>query len=353
MNRKLIAMLFALVLIPATLFAMPVVVTWEWMVEDPMVTTFRYQVDGEEDSAWTVVDSSVTSFTLKGVDGSVVHTLYLQQSYDGVNFSASSMSSSEPILEEVPETPVVEAPAVAEITAPVEEIVVPVAEEMPVVEQAPAVVEEPAPVVEEPVSEPQVAEVQPVAAAPAAVEEAAPVAVKETRYSTTITLGGGALFAPSDTIGTYGKYAPVISLGLDFNNVVTLNKRFGLGAEVMVSYDPLLNGSWTTFLGNIFSDFSTTFGTLTQVGSVSIMPKLDIALGKVDVALGGGGFLFYSFSDNLISQKYMYGAFAKMSLGYSVNSWFSLGFSGSYLWVLNDTTNPQIINGALFMGFSF
>ena len=140
---------------------------------------------------------------------------------------------------------------------------------------------------------------------------------------------------------------------MDFNNLVTLNKRFGLGAEIAVSYDPLLSGSWSTFLKNIFSDFSTTFNTLTQVGSIAVMPKLDIVLGKVDVALGGGGFLFYSFSDNLLSEKYMYGAFAKMSLGYNVNSWFSLGFSGSYLWVLNDTTNPQIINGALFMGFSF
>ncbi|AEV29033.1 hypothetical protein SpiGrapes_1216 [Sphaerochaeta pleomorpha str. Grapes] len=345
MNRKLIAMLLAVVLIPATLFAMPVVVTWEWMVEDPMVTTFRYQVDGEEASAWIVVDSSVTSFTLKGVDGSVAHTLYLQQSYDGVNFSASSMSSSEPILEEVPETPVVEVAAVAEV-------VTPVAEEVPVIEQAPAVVEEIAPVIEEPVSEVQAAEVQPAVAATAVVAEAAPVEMKENRYSTTITLGGGALYS-RDSIGSYGQYVPVISLGLDFNNLITLNKSFGIGAEMVVSYDPFLNGSWSTFLKNIFSDFSTTFNTLTQVGSISVMPKLDIALGKVDVALGGGGFLFYSLSDNLISQKYMYGAFAKMSLSYKLNSWFSLGLSGSYLWVLNDTTNPQIINGALFMGFSF
>jgi hypothetical protein len=347
MNRKLIAMLFALVLIPATLFAMPVVVTWEWMVEDPMVTTFRYQVDAEEASAWTVVDSSVTTFTVKGVDGSVAHTLYLQQSYDGVNFSASSMSASEPILEEVSEEPVMDVASTPEVVAEVAEVA-------PVVEEAPAVVEEPAPVAEEPVQELPVVEAQPAPVMEATVPAPeAPKAMKESRYSTTISLGAGALYALNDDLGSYNKYAPSVSLGLGFNNLMTLNKHFGIGAELTVAYDPMLDGSWGTFLKDLFSDFSGTFDTLTQVASLSVMPKLDMNLGKIDVVLGGGGFLFYSFSDNLISEKYMYGAFAKMSIAYEVNSWFSLGLGGGYYWVLNDTTNTQLINGTLFMGFSF
>jgi hypothetical protein len=388
MNKKLIAMLFSLVLIPATLFSMPVVVTWEWMLEDPMVTSFRYQVDGEETSAWTVVDSSVTTYTVKGLDGSIAHTLYLQQSYDGVNFSASSLSSSEPILAEVPEeAPAMEAvvpaeTAVEEVAPVLEEAVAPVAEEPVLAAEEPALVteeavlsaEEPAPLVEEPVlvAEEPVLPVEepavPAETAQAPVEEPAPVmieavvpveepmAMKESRYSTTLTLGGGAFYSPSSVIGVYGNKVPQITLGLNFNNLMSLGNHLGLGAEIAVSYDPMLDhgvSGWTAFSTDIFTSFSTTFDKLTQVASISIMPKLDLEIGKVDIALGGGGFFFYSFSDNLISEKYMYGAFAKGALAYNVTDWFSLGVDASYYWVLNDTTNPEIIKGSVFMGFSF
>ncbi|MFA6732718.1 MAG: hypothetical protein WCS07_08270, partial [Sphaerochaeta sp.] len=98
MKRKFIAVLAALILLPTFLFAVPVVVTWEWLLEDPMVTTFRYQIDGEEEDKWTVVDSSVTSYTERGLDGTQAHTLYLQQSYDGVYFSGSALSVAEPMF---------------------------------------------------------------------------------------------------------------------------------------------------------------------------------------------------------------------------------------------------------------
>ncbi|HPK47778.1 MAG: hypothetical protein GXY63_07070, partial [Spirochaetales bacterium] len=99
MRVKFIALLTALVVVPAIVFAAPVVVTWEWMLEDPMVTTFRYQLDGEDEANWTVVDSFVTSYTEVGLDGDVPHTLYLQQSYDGINFSGSAISVAEPLLD--------------------------------------------------------------------------------------------------------------------------------------------------------------------------------------------------------------------------------------------------------------
>ena len=60
----------------------PVVVTWEWMLEDPMVTTFvissteRMRPTGR----WWTPSSPVYR---GGIDGDVPHTLYLQQSYDG------------------------------------------------------------------------------------------------------------------------------------------------------------------------------------------------------------------------------------------------------------------------------
>jgi hypothetical protein len=235
--------------------------------------------------------------------------------------------------------------------APVEEMA-PVAEMAPV-EEAP--VEELAPAAEAPVEEVAPAVEQP---APETKEMAktpeAPKAKVESRYSTTITLGGGLLYAPTTGIGSYGAYAPQVTLGLNFNNVVTMSKNIGFGLEVAGSYDPMLNGSWSTFVSNIFSDFTATFDTLTQVGSVSVMPKIDLSLGKVDIALGGGGFFYYAPSETLLSEKYMYGAFAKMALSYNLNSWFSLGASGGYYWVLSEaSSNPEIIKGSVFMGFSF
>ncbi|MGE4455098.1 MAG: hypothetical protein AB7D92_11275 [Sphaerochaeta sp.] len=155
MKRKFITLFAALVLVPAFLFAVPVVVTWEWLLEDPLVTTFRYQVDGEEEGEWTTVDSSVTSYTERGLDGTEDHTLYLQQSYDGVHFSGSALSVAEAMFPPEEEIPVLASePVVAS-----EELVAeaPAEEPAPVVAEAPA--EEPAPVVAEAPAEQPVEEV--------------------------------------------------------------------------------------------------------------------------------------------------------------------------------------------------
>lgn len=75
------------------------VVTWTWYENDPMVGFYRYQVDGEEPDMWTLVDRSVNEVSIT-LDVSVVHTLYLQQSYDGILWSASSSTDSEVFPEE-------------------------------------------------------------------------------------------------------------------------------------------------------------------------------------------------------------------------------------------------------------
>ncbi len=171
MKRKFITVFAALILLPAFLFAVPVVVTWEWLLEDPLVTTFRYQVDGEEEDNWTIVDSSVTSYTERGLDGTVNHSLYLQQSYDGVHFSGSAISVAEAMFPPEEEVPVVASEPV------------PAAEEMVAEEPAPAqeeiVAEEPAPAAEEVVTEAPAEEVVPVAeevVTEAPAEEVVPVA---------------------------------------------------------------------------------------------------------------------------------------------------------------------------------
>ena len=92
--RKLAAVFLILLFALSCAFATDGTVTWTWFENDPNVEFYRYQVDGEEEGKWTVVDWSVSEVSLE-LDVSVVHTLYLQQSYDGIVWSESSMTDSE------------------------------------------------------------------------------------------------------------------------------------------------------------------------------------------------------------------------------------------------------------------
>ena len=97
---------FMLLLIAMFFVAIPLAadvdVTWEWYNNDPAVKFFRYQLDGELDGGWTVVPSDVTSYTVNNLDGSQSYGLYLQQSYDGIWWSESTVAYSEIIEDKVP-----------------------------------------------------------------------------------------------------------------------------------------------------------------------------------------------------------------------------------------------------------
>ena len=133
-TKKLVLLIAALFLIVTPVFAAKIAVTWEWLLADPDVQYFRYQVDGEDPTGWTVVTSEVTNYSVQNLDGSSSYTLYLQQSYDGIYWSASAMATSAPV---VPKEPVLEEPK-WELEA-VEE---PISVETTVIEEP--VVEEPA-----------------------------------------------------------------------------------------------------------------------------------------------------------------------------------------------------------------
>ena len=92
--RKLTAVLIMLLFSLSCVLAVEGIVTWTWFENDPDVEFFRYQVDGEDDDKWTVVDWSVNEVSIE-LDVSEIHTLYLQQSYDGILWSESSMTDSE------------------------------------------------------------------------------------------------------------------------------------------------------------------------------------------------------------------------------------------------------------------
>ncbi|MDY0287526.1 MAG: hypothetical protein RBR15_01730 [Sphaerochaeta sp.] len=374
--KKRSLLLVALILFSVSLFAAPVVVTWEWMLEDPNVTTFRYQVDGEDPDQWIVVDSSVTSYTVKGLDGSQAYTLYLQQSYDGENFSGSAKAVSEPIFPSEPA--VVVAPAAPEAIEPamveeaavvaqeepfvVEEAVEPAAEEAVAAEVEPVVMEEAVePVAEEMVvaeAEPAVAEVVPAVVAEEPVAEKK--AKADSRFKTTITLGGGVSYV-YDVINTapptFEEWNMQAELGLQFKNIMTFNKGFGLGLDVGIAYTPYLDSArgWRSAIENLFSDFSGVMGDFTHAGTLSIGPMLNMQLGKLGVDLGGGGFITYGPDFKSIkSKEFMYGAFAKLALSYQFNNWFSMGIDTKYNFVLVDFTDIRKFSDAgLYVGFSF
>jgi len=400
---KFIALLAALVLLPAVLFAVPVVVTWEWLLEDPMVTTFRYQVNGEDDDKWTVVDSSVTSHTERGLDGTLAHTLYLQQSYDGIHFSDSAISVAEPMFPAIEEMPVIaeepvvvaepetaapvaeEMPVVAstqEIALPVEEEILPVAEEIaPVTEEVVAVAEEVVPITEEVIASEEIAPIaeepvivaeqaaEPVEPAPEAVVAAQPEPVAapvepveppkakdESRYYTTISLGG-TLNWQDPALSSYGRFNLQAGVGLQLNNLMTFNKSLGLGVDVDLMYSPykVSTYGWRTAVQDVFKfDFATAFGNLDHALTISVAPMLNMEFGKVVFDLGVGG--FFTYGPSLTADKMLYGAFAKAALEYKFNKSFSMGVSGKYGFILSEgdlSSAPQFAEGTVYMGFSF
>lgn len=396
MRIKFIALLAALVLLPAVLFAVPVVVTWEWLLEDPMVTTFRYQVNGEDDDKWTVVDSSVTSHTERGLDGTIAHTLYLQQSYDGIHFSDSAISVAEPMFPAIEEMPVIaEEPVVVaepetaapvaeempveasaqEIALPVEEEILPVAEEIaPVTEEVVPVAEEViaseeiAPIAEEPVIVAEQA-AEPVEPAPEAVVAAQPEPVAapvepveppkakdESRYYTTISLGGTVNWQ-DPALSSYGRFNLQAGVGLQLNNLMTFNKSLGLGVDVDLMYSPykVSTYGWRTAVQDVFKfDFATAFGNLDHALTISVAPMLNMEFGKVAFDLGVGG--FFTYGSSLTADKMLYGAFAKAALEYKFNKSFSMGVSGKYGFILSEgdlSSAPQFAEGTVYMGFSF
>src|SRR5574344_340598 len=99
-------------------------VTWQWLLNDPYVTSYRYQLDGENEDGWTVVGADTDKYVAVGLDPYKDYTLYLQCTYDGEIWSESAVSTAYALLEYV------EVPLVEEVAEPA-----PVVEETPVVEE--------------------------------------------------------------------------------------------------------------------------------------------------------------------------------------------------------------------------
>ncbi len=177
--KKLTKVIFILALLITVVLPLSarkaMTVTWQWVLSDTKVTAYRYQMNGEKDGKWIVVDGRTSSYTASGLDPYLDYTLYLQASYDGVNWSESASSIAYAVLS-VDDVPYVEESVVlpyeGELTVPETEVEAPVEEAAPVTEEVVTVSEETAPVAEESVVE-QVEEVE---------EEAVPLLMKTVFY---------------------------------------------------------------------------------------------------------------------------------------------------------------------------
>ena len=112
-RKFIIALTALLMIISVPLAAAQMTVRWEWLLDDPDVTAYRYQLDGEEPDGWTVVSGDTDSVEFTGLDADKAYTLYVQRSYDGEHWSASAASTAE-MEEPAPavEEPVAEEPIV-------------------------------------------------------------------------------------------------------------------------------------------------------------------------------------------------------------------------------------------------
>lgn len=98
--KKAILALLALAMVISSLSAAQVMnVTWQWNLEDPDVTAYRYQLGGENADGWTVVGGDVSSFSADSLDPYSDYTLYLQATYDGENWSESAVSTAKAMLQ--------------------------------------------------------------------------------------------------------------------------------------------------------------------------------------------------------------------------------------------------------------
>lgn len=380
--KKLVIVLLAVFFVGlAPLAAAEMTVSWEWLLDDPDVTAYRYQLGGEDPDNWTVVSADTNTYEVTGLDPYQSYTLYLQRTYDGVMWSASASSTAEAILV-APEAPTVtaepavveEAPAVEE-PAPVEAVV----EEAPaVVEEVPvAVEEEPAVAVEEtPVAE-ETAEPAPVVIAPLAPIAPAAIAERPNELALSLLVRLGATFPAAqngndfsfglETVDgfIYGDFG----LAFDIANLAKFGNHFGLGLRT----DLLANfvagsdaGYWDLPKVTDYFDINNYLGSLSldlklmldmtfdpAVIYLGVGAGLEIPTGN-DGSLWGGSYNVFNTDDGRFGMNYFLSGI--LGVRFYIGDMFSIGLEGAYKYVptKDDFTNGMhLFSGDIVLGFTF
>ena len=307
--RKIIALAAVLLLSMSCLFALQGLVTWTWFENDPNVEYFRYQLDGEEEDKWTVVDWSVNEVTLI-LDITEVHELHLQQSYDGENWSESSIVESEVFAEDAFDSPSEEDVSLEE-DAQTEEVT----EEVE------------SPSSEEPSAEAQEQVPEETAEQPAAPEEPKYLPIKALDY------GIGYLNAIPDgteprTLGLFVSYTRTFKAVSVFDVGLKANAAFYSSADI--------------FYG---------FSSAKLVGYANVLALASVRIENCDIYLGFGP----DFGYNLVNDQAIRGGLsAELGIRYHRFKNLNLGLAFSdhqYLFPTGEAVNRFDVR--IFFGSSF
>jgi hypothetical protein len=358
MKKRILTIFALLIMIPTMIFATEVAITWEWMVDDPQVTGFRYQLNDENPDAWTVVDANTTMAVIQNLDGSEEYSLYLQQTFDGVNWSESSVSVAMPLFEAESEVvaPMEDMSVPEDAMATTDEVVAPM-EYMSAPEDAMATTDTMATTDE--VVDPMVEEVAP-------MEMSSENSKHSRRYYTSMGLNIGGIYNLNEIpmnagSSTYSKLQPAINLALGFNNIIAPNKVLGFGLNLDVD----LLGYVDSTVG--FRSAAETFFTENTDFSfrVALTPEMEINTKHFVLDLGVIGDVTFVGNDSIFGLQadlapsfdwFDYGVFsygAKVGMAYKFNGGIQYVIDGSIRKV-NDfdiTDGDWTING--FTGLKF
>lgn len=332
--KKILLTLSVLLFSVAALFAAQEMnVTWQWLLDDPEVQYYRYQLDGTLDDGWTVVSADISEYTATGLDPYSDHTLYLERSYDAINWSETASSTAEALL-----------------VLPVEEEVVPAEEE------APAQQETAAPVIT-PAEETAVLE-------PAALDPVAVADEDESRFAFSLLMKGSMLL-PVDYENF--KFDPYVgaTLSFDFANIITVGDNFGFGLRWDIEGN-LVN---VIAVKDLFTSAKEFFDIDNYDASLmtALMFTADVRAGffNLNLGVGGGAGMYNGEKEGTIGQDYKLkdfkigdatfqsAAFVQGALGmrFYMGSCFSLGLEGVYRFMLPSMTH--VVDAGLVMGFTF
>lgn len=323
------------------LFAGEISIMWEWEKADEDVVAFRYQLDAQEADGWTVVDSSVTSYSVGPVDDTVSYSLYLQQSYDGITWSESGQLTYDPVefgAVEVVAEPMPETVAVAE------EPVVPEVAEEPVESTDTIALEstipafEPEPMVQEPVVEAPLVQPVPV------------LEVKEPGLRVEVLVGAGGkadnylggFDASGDFVALRTRVLPSITADLVYPNVRSIGNSIRMALRAGIGYQGYQTGAGTAIAGFDIHGLAQFEYPINPKFTVEASAGFSFMFTGSDINTGAGSALGIFF-----------GPLVQVGVRYGVNDTWSVGLQAETRFLFGNTFEPYELTGMVRLGVGY
>ena len=341
---RIAVLVVVMLLTGAAVFAAEVSILWSWSPSQEGVTAFRYQLDGEENALWTVVDASVTTYESGPVDSSIGHTLYVQQSLDGTHWSSSGAISFDPMeyaastsMEMIPEpaaAPEPEKKELAETAAP---------KPVPVVESAP----EP---VELSVAAPSFVDVEqtPEEVLPPMAQKI--INARRSGIEISGFAGGkadnyvdGTFFDPDDTYADLRtRILPALSLDYIIDNFSSWGSSAGIGIRLGAGYQRYQESASATYihffdlhaLGKLDFSFNDKVSMEAGLGVAAVVPYANLKVAAP-----------YTFDFSAIN--FFYGPVAEIGIRYRFTDALSIGAVAEARFLFSDAFKPYELTGTV------